>query len=106
MLLTLLIYLRFWFATLVNNITTGAACKKKFVISHPCCMQEELKIKNMNHNKITPSFWFCTDKGKLSIVVAYYQNVFSNNFEAENIIPLGETPSGNTEMCGSTTLAI
>ena len=53
----------------------------------------------MNHNKIIPSLWFCTDKGKLSIVVAYYQNVFGSNFESGNIIPLGETPSGNAEMC-------
>lgn len=53
----------------------------------------------MNQNKIIPSLWFTADSGNISNVVAYYQNIFDKDFEAGNIIPLGQTPNGNTEMC-------
>jgi predicted 3-demethylubiquinone-9 3-methyltransferase (glyoxalase superfamily) len=53
----------------------------------------------MEHNKIFPSLWFCAEGGKISKVVEYYMTIFNNNFEAGNIMPLGETPSGNTEIC-------
>lgn len=53
----------------------------------------------MNQNKIIPSLWFTADSGNISNVVAYYKNIFDKDFESGNIIPLGQTPSGNTEMC-------
>lgn len=52
-----------------------------------------------NINKITPCIWFAADGGKLNKVLEYYQNVFDENFHANAIIPLGETPSGYAEMC-------
>ena len=53
----------------------------------------------MNRNKIIPSIWFCADGGNISKIVDYYKNIFSNDFEEGNIVHLGETPSGNTEIC-------
>jgi predicted 3-demethylubiquinone-9 3-methyltransferase (glyoxalase superfamily) len=53
----------------------------------------------MNQNKIIPSLWFSADGGNIAKIVTYYKNIFGNNFEAGNIIPLGKTPSGNTEIC-------
>ncbi len=53
----------------------------------------------MNQNKIIPSLWFNTEGGMISKVIEYYKNIFENDFENGNIIPLGNTPSGNTEMC-------
>ena len=50
-------------------------------------------------NKITPCLWFNADSGKISNVVAYYKTIFGDIFEAGNVMPLGSTPSGNTEMC-------
>jgi predicted 3-demethylubiquinone-9 3-methyltransferase (glyoxalase superfamily) len=56
-------------------------------------------IKNMNHNKIISSLWFCTNGGNISQVVEYYKNIFVDDLEAGDIMPLGVTPSGNTEIC-------
>jgi predicted 3-demethylubiquinone-9 3-methyltransferase (glyoxalase superfamily) len=56
-------------------------------------------MKNMNPNKIIPSLWYCTEGGELAKVVEYYKNIFGNDFEAGNIMSLGKTPSGNTELC-------
>jgi len=53
----------------------------------------------MNHNKIIPSLWFSADSGNISKIVEYYKNIFGNNFEEGDIISLGRTPSGNTELC-------
>ncbi|MEI6695672.1 MAG: VOC family protein [Bacteroidota bacterium] len=53
----------------------------------------------MNQNKIIPSLWFNTSDGMISKVIEYYENIFENDFEHGKIIPLGNTPSGNTEMC-------
>jgi len=53
----------------------------------------------MDHNKIIPSLWFRAEGGKISTVVEYYKNIFNTNLEAGNVMPLGETPSGNTEIC-------
>ena len=53
----------------------------------------------MSNNKIVPCVWLTTDGGQLSNVIAYYKNVFDNNFQSGHIIPLGQTPSGHTEMC-------
>ena len=53
----------------------------------------------MNDNKIIPCIWFSADGGSISKIVEYYKNVFGDGFEAGPVIPLGETPSGNSEMC-------
>jgi predicted 3-demethylubiquinone-9 3-methyltransferase (glyoxalase superfamily) len=53
----------------------------------------------MKSTKIIPSLWFSNGKGSISEVVEYYKNIFGNNLEYESIMPLGETPSGNTELC-------
>ena len=50
-------------------------------------------------NKIVPNIWFNTPNGKISSVLEYYQEVFNDDFKAGQIIPLGETPFGNSEMC-------
>ena len=53
----------------------------------------------MSSNKIIPSLWFNTDSGSISKVIDYYKDIFETDFEAGQIMPLGQTPSGNTEMC-------
>jgi len=50
-------------------------------------------------NKITPCLWFSADGGRISSVVDYYKNIFDSYFQTGGVMPLGETPSGNTEMC-------
>ena len=52
----------------------------------------------MNHNKIIPCLWFCTDNGNISKVVDYYKTIFVNDLEEKFKASLGETPSGNTEI--------
>ena len=37
--------------------------------------------------------------GSISKIIEYYKNIFFKDFEHEQIISLGETPSGKTEMC-------
>lgn len=53
----------------------------------------------MNQNKIIPCIWYCTPGGNISEVIDYYGSVFGENFRAETIVSLGETPSGNTQLC-------
>lgn len=53
----------------------------------------------MTHNKITPALWYHTNDGKMKHVINYYKAIFGNDFDAGTEIPLGETPSGYTEMC-------
>jgi predicted 3-demethylubiquinone-9 3-methyltransferase (glyoxalase superfamily) len=53
----------------------------------------------MSPHKIFPSLWFCTDGGGIAEVVQYYKNIFGPDLEAGGRVPLGETPSGHTEMC-------
>jgi len=53
----------------------------------------------MSNSKIIPSLWFHSKNGGISDVIDYYKTVFSTNFEHGSIMPLGVTPSGNTEMC-------
>jgi predicted 3-demethylubiquinone-9 3-methyltransferase (glyoxalase superfamily) len=53
----------------------------------------------MNQNKIVPCLWFHTEGGSILQVINYYKNIFATNFQESAIIPLGVTPSGNTEMC-------
>jgi predicted 3-demethylubiquinone-9 3-methyltransferase (glyoxalase superfamily) len=50
-------------------------------------------------NKIVTNIWFSADGGKISKVVAYYKKIFGKDFSKGQRIPLGETPSGYTEMC-------
>ena len=53
----------------------------------------------MLQNKIVPSLWFCKDGGNISKIIEYYKNIFGKDFQQGQIIPLGETPSGRTEIC-------
>ena len=53
----------------------------------------------MNNNKIVPNLWFNADEGSLSKIIEYYKNIFVRDFEHGQIINLGETPSGKTEIC-------
>ena len=53
----------------------------------------------MNMQKIIPNIWLHTNDGKLSEAVEYYENIFAKNFIRGQIVPLGQTPSGNAEMC-------
>jgi len=53
----------------------------------------------MSYNKITPALWYHTKDGRLKTVIEYYKKIFEDNYEEGYIIPLGETPSGYTEMC-------
>lgn len=50
-------------------------------------------------NKITPCLWFSADGGKLSPIVQYYKTIFGEALEEGKIVPVGETPSGYTEIC-------
>jgi len=50
-------------------------------------------------NKIVANIWFNADGGKISKITEYYKNIFTVNFESEQIVVLGETPDGSTEMC-------
>ena len=50
-------------------------------------------------NKIVPNLWFCEDRGNILNVIEYYKNIFGKDFQNGQIIPLGETPSGRTEIC-------
>jgi len=58
-----------------------------------------LKYENMDNNKIVTNQWFSADGGNISEIIEYYKTIFLKDFECEEIIPLGETPSGKTEMC-------
>ena len=53
----------------------------------------------MDNNKIVPCIWLTANGGQLSKVIDYYKIVFDKNFQAGQIIPLGQTPSGYTELC-------
>ena len=53
----------------------------------------------MNSNKIVPCLWFHTENGNIAKVTEYYKTIFAENFQDGPVIPLGNTPSGNTEMC-------
>ena len=50
-------------------------------------------------NKIIPNIWFNTENGNILSVLEYYREIFADDFKIGRVIPLGETPSGNTEMC-------
>ncbi len=56
----------------------------------------------MQSQKITPAIWFSAEGGNISKLIEYYKQVFGNDFESEEIMKLGDTPSGNTEMCSVT----
>ena len=50
-------------------------------------------------NKLVPSLWFSKTEGNISHILDYYKNIFGDSFEAGNIIDMGDTPSGKTELC-------
>lgn len=50
-------------------------------------------------NKIVPGIWFHSKDGRLAEILEYYSLAFGENFKASGVIPLGQTPSGNAEMC-------
>lgn len=49
-------------------------------------------------DKIIPCIWYHTDDGSMQRVIEYYSRVFSSQMEAGEVISLGETPGGYTEM--------
>ena len=53
----------------------------------------------MTPNKIIPSIWFNAQGGEIENVISYYKNIFQEDFQAGQVIPLGNTPSGKTQMC-------
>ena len=53
----------------------------------------------MSQNKIIPTLWFHTANGTIATVLDYYKTIFAGDFEAGPIHPLGQTPSGNAELC-------
>ncbi len=53
----------------------------------------------MTKNKTLSALWYHTKDGKIQELKDYYSQIFGNDFEAGEIFPLGQTPSGNTEMC-------
>jgi len=52
----------------------------------------------MSQNKITPCLWFNADGGRLSGVLDYYKTIFGDALEVGRIMPMGNTPSGYTEL--------
>lgn len=52
----------------------------------------------MTTNPLTPALWFHTDDGKIQSVLDYYQDIFTENFRVNYAMPLGETPSGYSEL--------
>ena len=53
----------------------------------------------MENNKIISCLWYSVDGGKISELVKYYKTIFEKDLEEGTIVPLGQTPSGYTEMC-------
>ena len=53
----------------------------------------------MKQSKIVPCLWFNTEGGKISLVIDYYKNIFGKDFKESAVTPLGDTPSGSTEIC-------
>lgn len=53
----------------------------------------------MVQNKITPALWYHAKDGKMKHVTDYYSKIFGDQFASDKPTPLGETPSGNAEMC-------
>lgn len=53
-------------------------------------------------NKLTTSVWLHTPTGSVAEVKDYYANIFGTHFTSADAIPLGSTPSGNTEMMYAT----
>ena len=53
----------------------------------------------MTQNKIIPTLWFSAHGGDIAKVAEYYKTIFGSDFEAGNVIPIGDTPSGHSELC-------
>lgn len=49
-------------------------------------------------NKIIPSLWFSKTREGLAEILNYYKSVFETNFESGEVMDLGDTPSGKTEI--------
>jgi predicted 3-demethylubiquinone-9 3-methyltransferase (glyoxalase superfamily) len=50
-------------------------------------------------SKIIPSIWYSVPQGKIQEILDYYKKVFNENFLHDAIVHLGNTPSGNSELC-------
>lgn len=50
-------------------------------------------------SKIIPSIWFSTEDGEIKDILDYYKKIYNENFRHEEIVHLGKTPSGNSELC-------
>lgn len=50
-------------------------------------------------NKLVPSLWFSATGGDISSIMDYYKKVFGDSFKEGNVMDLGDTPSGKTELC-------
>ncbi|MCF8389789.1 MAG: VOC family protein [Bacteroidales bacterium] len=53
----------------------------------------------MPSNKIIPNIWFKSEDGSISVVLKYYKNIFKSDFSEGQIISLGVTPGGYSEIC-------
>lgn len=62
-------------------------------------MLQNFNLNNKYMSKIIPSIWFTSVDGNIKGILDYYKNVFNENFMHEEIVPLGQTPSGNSELC-------
>ena len=52
----------------------------------------------MNTQKIIPNLWFVAEGGRVKQVIEYYERIFGDNLSIKSVTPLGETPSGNSEI--------
>lgn len=52
-----------------------------------------------NNDKLVPSLWYSVDSGRLSGVLAYYGEIFHEQFETGEVRVISDTPSGHTEVC-------
>jgi predicted 3-demethylubiquinone-9 3-methyltransferase (glyoxalase superfamily) len=55
-------------------------------------------MNKTNEEKIVPSLWFSAYDGNIAKVLEYYKHIFGNECKVGNVMNLGETPSGKTEM--------
>lgn len=51
------------------------------------------------NNKIVVNIWIANKDGKIQSVLDYYYKAFNGDIKLGHIIPLGDTPSGNAELC-------
>lgn len=58
-----------------------------------------MTYQNSTSNKLVPCLWFHPDGGQMEEIINYYKSIFGDNFKEGKVSSLGETPSGNTEIC-------